>query len=257
MRIAAVRYINALPLLYGLSKNKSLDVSYHTPAVCYQRLTTGEADVGLIPIIGTQHSDSIRALKGLGIAAAQKSESVLLFAKKPLDRLERVLTDRGSMTSVMLLKIILRARYGVNPQFTSGSTEDLYAALRENDAALVIGDAAILAEKTDFDHYDLATEWYSLTRLPFVFAIWGCSRPLTDAEKQILNATLQDASQNWDDVYRKARETLDVEHDFLERYYNVNLHYRLTRGDYEGILKYFEYASQFQFLPRIRKDIWL
>jgi chorismate dehydratase len=257
MRIAAVRYINALPLLHGLEKNKALDLSYHTPAICYERLTTGQADVGLIPIIGTQLSDSIRALKGLGIAAAQKSESVLLFAKKPLDRLERVLTDQGSMTSVMLLKIILRAKYGISPHFSSGSTGDIYAALRENDAALVIGDGAILAEKSDFDHYDLATEWYSLTRLPFVFAIWGCSRPLTDIEKQILNGALEAASHHWDEVYRKAGETLDVKRDFLERYYNDNLHYRLTRGDYEGILKYFDYASQFQFLAKVRKDIWL
>lgn len=257
LRVSAVRYINALPLIYGLDENPDVQLSFDIPSTCFQKLIEGQVDVGLIPIIGTQLNSSIRALKGLGIAANLRSESVLLFARKPLDRLERVLTDRSSLTSVALLKIILREKYNNSPQFISDRIENPYDALRNFDAALIIGDEAILAEKTDFDHYDLATEWHSLTKLPFVFAVWGCARMLTQQEQEILHSAFEKGTANWETVYESAEEAIGASREFLKRYYNDNLHYRLTKADYEGIFEFFSRAAKLEFIPRFRKDIWL
>ena len=257
LRVAAVRYINTFPLIYKLEDNPAVELSFETPAACYQKLISGGADVGLIPVIGTQTSNSIHALKGLGIAANLRSESVLLFARKPLDRVQRVLTDRSSLTSVTLLKILFHEKYRNSPEFVSAEVENIYDALREHDAVLLIGDAAILAEKTDFDHYDLATEWHSLTELSFVFAVWGCARALSEEEQGMLYAAFENATQNWEAIYDRAQETIGVSRDFLKRYYNDNLHYRLTRGDYEGIFKFFTLAAGLQLIPGFRKNLWL
>jgi chorismate dehydratase len=257
MRVAAIHYINSLPLVSGLQKNPAVTLHLDTPAVCYQKLVRQEVDVALIPIWGTQMNSYIRAIKGLGIAATNRTESVYLFSKKPLDKVRTVTTDPGSMTSVMLLRIILREKYENSPELTSGETSNIHEALRHADAALIIGDDAILAEKTDYDHYDLATEWYSIARLPFVFAVWASNRALTPPEIQLLHDSYKQATDNWSDIYNEAQLMLNVSGDFLKRYYNVNLHYHLTRPDYEGLLKFLGFAAQFQFIDKARKDIWI
>ena len=78
------------------------------------------------------------------------------------------------MTSRELLKYLLREVYGVEPNFH-------YYLLKENDlpanpkALLAIGDDALkLLHSRRFPFvYDLAEEWFNLTGLPFVFAVWA------------------------------------------------------------------------------------
>jgi chorismate dehydratase len=257
MRVAAIRYINTLPLIYGLEKHPAIDLTLDTPSRCYQKLIKNEVDVALIPVIGTQMNQEVRAIKGLGIAAGNKTESVYLFATKPLDHIQTVLADLSSLTSVLLSKIILKEKYGNEPEFLSGSTENIHDVLRLFDAALMIGDEAILADKTDYDHYDLATEWYSITGFPFVFAVWASKRTLFEEEREHFHAAYRQASENWEEIYDHAAKMLSVDRSFLKRYYNENLRYHLTRSDYEGLLRYLTLASDFGYLEKVRKDIWM
>jgi chorismate dehydratase len=256
MRIAAIQYINALPLTYGLKSNPSVELLMDTPSGCYQRLIQGEVDLALVPVIALQKNPALRALKGLGIAATTKTESVFLFTKKPLDRIQTITVDSGSLTSVMLLRIILKEKYRNEAQLQPQSIQNIHEVLRQSDAALLIGDDAILAEKTDYDHYDLATEWYSIYRLPFVFAVWTTMREVTYEEKAILNDSYRIATQNWENIYAEAVRMLPVDSTFVKRYYNENLHYQLTKKDYEGILKFITISANLGLLESIRKDIW-
>ena len=81
------------------------------------------------------------------------------------------------MTSKELLKYILREVYGVEPNFH-------YYSLKEGDlpanpkALLAIGDDALkfLHSKRFPFVYDLAEEWFNITGLPFVFALWAVRR---------------------------------------------------------------------------------
>ena len=242
--------------MYGLQENPAVQISLVTPSECYRQLTQGEADVGLIPVIGLQQNSKIRALKGLGIAAVQRTESIYLFSTKPLDRLATVTTDPASLTSVALLKIILKKKYQNSPEFRSGDISNIHNVLKTSDAVLVIGDEAILAEKTDYDHYDLATEWYSITRLPFIFAVWACSRQLSQEEEGWLRQCYELATSHWEEIIQQARILVDVDEEFLKRYYKMNLHYRLTKQDYEGLIKFLSLAAECGIIETIRKDIW-
>jgi chorismate dehydratase len=257
MRVAAIRYINTLPLIYGMENNPAIDLHFDTPSRCYQKLIANEVDVALIPVIGTQMNNEVRAIKGLGIAAGSRTESVYLFATKPLDHVRTVLADLSSLTSVLLSKIILKEKYGNEPEFLSGNTENIHDVLRLFDAALIIGDEAILSDKTDYDHYDLATEWYSITGFPFVFAVWASKRILFDEEREAFHLAYRQASENWEEIYDRAARMLAVDRTFLKRYYNENLRYHLTRSDYEGLLRYLTLASEFGYLEKVRKDIWM
>jgi len=257
MRVAAIRYINTLPLIYGMEDNPAVNLILDTPAGCYKKLIGNEVDVALIPVIGTQMDNEVRAIKGLGIAAANRTESVYLFTTKPLDHVQTVLADLSSLTSVLLSKIILREKYSNEPHFFSGNTENIHDVLRLFDAALIIGDEAILVDKTDYDHYDLATEWYSITGFPFVFAVWASKRVLFEEEREAFQLAYRQAAENWEEIYDRAERMLAVDRSFLKRYYNENLRYHLTRSDYEGLLRYLTLASDFGYLDKVRKDIWM
>lgn len=257
MRVAGIRYINALPLIYGLRTDPSVRLVLEAPSVCYRKLIEGEVDVALIPVFGTQTNPEIRAVKGLGIAALNRTTSVYLFATKPLDRVESVVTDPGSISSAMLVRIILRGKYNNNPRFEPGSVSNVHDALRMYDAALIIGDDAIVTEKTDYDHYDLATEWHSMTRLPFIFAVWAARRTLSEAERDCLKNSYLAGAKNMAEVVQEAGRQVPVSGDFLEKYYNEHLHYLLSRTDYEGLLKFLSLAAEYGFVERVRKDIWM
>lgn len=257
MRVAGIRYINALPLIYGLRKDPSVDLTLDAPSVCYQKLISGDVDVALIPVFGTQINPEIRAVKGLGIAAFNRTASVYLFATKPLDRVQSVVTDPGSISSATLVRIILRGKYNNLPRFAPGVISNIHEALRLHDAALIIGDNAILTEKTDYDHYDLATEWYSMTQLPFVFAVWASMRILTDAEKETLKNSYIAGTQNWPEVIAEAEKQISVSGDFLKKYYNDYLHFQLSRSDYEGLLKFLNLAAEYRLVDSVRRDIWM
>jgi chorismate dehydratase len=257
MRIAAIRYINTLPLIYGMEHHPDLSLTYDTPSRCYKQLIDDEVDVALVPVLGTQLDPRIRALKGLGIAAIHRTESVYLFTTKPLDRIKTVLCDPSSLTSVLLSKIILQEKYGNKPDFLTGSGDNIHEILRLFDAALIIGDEAILADKSDYDHYDLATEWYSITGFSFVFAVWASKKTLSIDERKIFHTAFQRASENWEKIYDQAAGMLAVDLTFLKRYYNENLRYHLVRSDYEGLLRFLTLASDFGHLEKVRKEIWM
>lgn len=257
MRVAGIRYINALPLIYGLRTDPSVELTLDAPSACYQKLVSGEVDVALIPVFGTQIDQEIRAVKGLGIAALNRTASVYLFSTKPLDRVQSVVTDAGSISSATLARIILRGKYNNLPRFAPGAISNIHDALRLHDAALVIGDNAILAEKTDYDHYDLATEWYSMTQLPFVFAVWAAKRNLTEEEKETLKNSYLAGAQNMPEVIAEAEKQISVSGDFLKRYYNDYLHFQLSRSDYEGLLKFLNLAADYRLVDSVRRDIWM
>ena len=80
--------------------------------------------------------------------------------------------DEGSRTSVTLVRILLRERYGIEPRLEplpiGNSVADTSA-----DAVLLIGDRAIHSPRQPFaEVWDLGDEWCRWAELPFVFAMW-------------------------------------------------------------------------------------
>src|SRR5207253_633527 len=66
----------------------------------------------------------------------------------------------------------LRQFYGVEASYRQ-SPPRLVHMLETNDAALIIGDPAMLIDRSSLHVYDLAEEWRRQTDLPFVFAFWA------------------------------------------------------------------------------------
>jgi predicted solute-binding protein len=257
MRVAAIRYLNTLPLIYGLQRNPDHELILESPSSCFNLLITKEVDVALIPVFGTQINSSVQAVRGIGIAAEKKTESVLLYSFKQINEIKKIAIDPASLTSVNLLKIILRKKYRTNPEFVTLEEKDLAEALHKFDAVLIIGDAAILGNVEDVKKWDLATEWNDFTGLGFIFAVWGALRPLISAEQEVFRQSLVDGLNSMDQIVQEGQKKISVDIDFLKRYYNHDLHYQLTPNDYQGFSKYLALAADLKLMKNIRTDIWM
>lgn len=257
MRVAAIKYLNTLPLIYGLQRNPDHELILETPSSCFNRLIRKEVDVALIPVFGTQIHQEVRAINGIGIASEKRTESVLLFSLKSISEIQTIATDPASLTSVNLLKIILRRKYGINPEFVTLEDTDLVRALKKIDAVLIIGDAAILANKENARRWDLASEWNDFTGLGFIFAVWGALRPLEVEEQGVFRRSLLDGLNSMDLIIQEGQKMNSVDIEFLKRYYNHDLHYQLTPNDYQGFSKYLALAADLKLIKNIRTDIWM
>ena len=124
-RVCAVSYLNTVPLVWGIehgAQRDIFDLNYALPSECADQLASGEADIGIVPVIemARQQLDYFR---GTGIACRGPVRSILLVSKVPLREIKTLATDLGSRTSVMLARIVLSEKYGVQPKLISRHAE--------------------------------------------------------------------------------------------------------------------------------------
>jgi chorismate dehydratase len=152
---------------------EAFDLRFALPSDCAAQLASGEADIGIVPVIETARQ-KLEYFRGTGIACHGPVRSILLISKVPLNRIRTLAADAASRTSVMLARVILAEKYGVEPKLVTRAA-DLAAMLGEADAALIIGDPALRLDPAalPFETLDLGGEWVGMTGLPMVFAVWS------------------------------------------------------------------------------------
>ena len=186
VRLGAVSYLNSRPLTYGLDQDDLFEVNYGVPSACAGDLAAGRSDLGMIPIVEyARRTAGLRIVPGLAIGSEGEVLTVRLFYRGRLDRLRRVAADISSRTSVVLLQILLRERYGIDPEIAA-APPDLDAMLQGADAALLIGDPVLPLVGPGADaglsSLDLGREWHKLTGRPCVFAFWAGQESAAGAE---------------------------------------------------------------------------
>jgi len=180
-RIAAISFLNTIPLIdwFKQTSDKRVVLSYALPSRLSAMLAAGEADVALLPIVELFRGASPGMLPGTGIAGLGDVDTVKLFHHGDLAKLTRVAVDRGSRTSVALLRILLAEQFGIRPEFTETEPRADWRP-DEGQGALIIGDRCFEYEKDlresrdpEVTGYDLGGAWRKMTGLPFVFAAWA------------------------------------------------------------------------------------
>ena len=177
LRIGAVGYLNARPLVEGLADDRGrFDVRFDVPSECARLLHGGLVDIGLIPAIEYLRGDYAIA-PGMAIASEGEVASVALFTRVPIERVTTLALDTSSRTSAALTRVLCRERFGIAPVFVSHAP-DLARMLARCDAALLIGDPALDADAAaaGAEKIDLGAAWTAHTGLPFVWAVWAGRR---------------------------------------------------------------------------------
>ena len=155
-----------------------------TPSECAARLADGRADIGLIPIASLATTPGLRILPGCTIASKGKVRSLILVHRAGMSpsKLRSVAADAASRTTLAYARMMFHKWGNAEVPFLPMAA-DLDAMLERADAAILIGDPALLAleernnqfERTgeELAYLDLAEEWRKLTGLAFVSAVWG------------------------------------------------------------------------------------
>jgi chorismate dehydratase len=252
VRIASVPFVNARPLTWGFLQGPYrgiFRVRHVSPCRIPDLLRSGEADVGLIPSIEYLGLPGVEFLPQLCIASKRRVRSVYLASRVPLERIRSVALDLNSRTSVALLKIILWHK-GVRDAAFRERAPSLREMLRDHDAALLIGDAALTAETTGLLVHDLAAEWFALTGLPFVFALWA-ARPgvvLPDGVRPFLESR-RIGMANIKEIALRAGEDLAISPESIESYLKTNIHFYLGSEERRGLGLFFRQAQQLGLTP--------
>jgi chorismate dehydratase len=174
IRLAAVSYLNARPLVAGLEREPGVSLTTDVPARLLDLLLADRADVALCPVIDYQTSPrDLVIVPGGAIGADGETLTVRLFSRRPLEEIETVHVDSESHTSVALLEILLAERNGRRPRLAPLAAD--WHRHTPPDALLLIGDKVVASAPTRDTHpevLDLGRAWRQLTGLPFVFACW-------------------------------------------------------------------------------------
>ena len=249
IRLGAVGYLNARPLVFGLDRSARFDLRFDVPAECARLLHGGEIDLGLIPSIEYLQDRSYRIVPDLAIGSRGPVASVALFATRPMRDVRTIVMDSSSKTSVALVRVLCARLFGIRP-FIETMRPDLSAMLARGEAALMIGDKALLAETTAVEKIDLGEAWTTLTGLPFVWAFWA-GRPdvLTpDDVRELQGARDRGESQSEAiaaDYFREAPDHQAAGAGYLRD----NIKYHLGDLEREGLERFYRYAVEAGVVP--------
>jgi chorismate dehydratase len=269
LRIAAIDFLNPAPLMWDFEHPPLCDelakryrIDRMTPAECAARLATGQADIGLIPIAALATTPEVRILPGCAIASKGRVRSLLLVHRvaQLLTDLQSVAADTASRTTVAYARILFHKWGNVGIQFLPMAA-DLDLMLERADAAILIGDPALLALEERFNrmertgeelmYRDLAAEWNVLTGLPFVSAVWAIasSRLLDEGIAQEFIRSRDHGLANIDALVAEWSKRFPISEETIRAYLTTNIHYVLDEECVEGMRGFFRMAAECGVLP--------
>ena len=271
LRIAAIDFLNPAPLMWDFEHPPLSDelarryrIDRMTPAECAAKLATGEADIGLVPIAALATSPELRILPGCTIASKGRVRSLLLVhrAWQPLTDLQSVAADTASRTTIAYAHILFHKWGNPGIQFVPMAA-DLDSMLGHADAAILIGDPALLAIEERFNrmertgeelvYRDLAAEWNVLTGLPFVSAVWGISaardRSLDESVAEDFIRSRDHGLANMDALVAEWAKRIPIPEQTIRSYLTTNIHYVLDEECVEGMRGFFRMAAECGVLP--------
>ena len=255
--------------------SKRYEIHSAMPSQCAAELAEGSADIGLIPIAAYATTPGLAVLRGCTIASLDRVRSILLVVKHPdgIGAVRRVAADTDSRTSNAYAQIIFRKFHQTDPEFLPFEP-NLDAMLAECDAAILIGDPALLAlEDRDkrlartgerLEYLDLGHVWKQHTGLPWVSAVWAVRPEAIEAAKLSAQQVTEDflGSRNHgmahiEDLVQEWAPRIAVPAATIRSYLTEHIHYVLDEACLEGMDLFFRYAAETGVLPQAPPLHWL
>jgi chorismate dehydratase len=255
------------------------DIESMMPAQCAERLANGTADLGLVPITAFAQStalvrsNDLRIVPGCAIASKGAIRSLLLIvrAKTGIEGIRSIAADTSSRATQAYVQIMARRFWKIPATFTQHAP-DLDAMLAACDAALLIGDPALLAledraarqQRTGEEllYLDLGAEWHKLTGLPWISAVWGVReeaiRSTAQRDELVRNSLIQDligsrdaGLAHIDDLADEWAMHIALPRATIHTYLGRNIHYILDDECLEGLRRFYELAAACDVLPPV------
>jgi len=274
-----------------------------TPSLCADELLAGRADLGLIPIASL--TPALAIAPGCAIASLDRVRSIQLIVKlkgndpelrvphsshdvsrtmggdrvkednddtnpafvdEVLRSVRTVAADTASRSSLVYAQLLFRKFLQTDPAILP-ATADPYTMLASADAALLIGDPALLAleNRAEIERaagpclwLDLAEQWRARTHLPWVAAVWAV-RPESLAAASLspaqLIADLQLSRDHGlahiDALVDEWTPRIALPPAAIRHYLTRNIHYTLDADCIAAITHFRALAAEFALLPAL------
>jgi len=257
-RIGAVRYLNAWPLTYRLRDYlPEAELVFDLPSRLADALAAGQLDVAMIPSVECLRIRGARIVSDACIAAAGPVQSVKLYGRRPIQKVQTLALDEGSRTSAALVRILLKERFGVVPRWERlpiGTGPDQTPA----DAVMLVGDRGLLPPEGQWEFiWDLGQEWAQWTGLPFVFATWVVRPGGGGLDLAAPLAAARDAGLRClDAIARAAAPEVGVPYAQCLAYLRDHLVYRLGPRERLGMHRFCELAIRNGLAPAEAKFVF-
>ncbi len=275
LRVAAINFLNPAPLMWDFEHApRAAELSqrywlhYTAPSACAAELERGSADLGLIPIAAL--TSELAIVPGCTIASLREVRSILLLirrsAAQTLADVRTVVADSASRSSVAYARVLFQHFLKLSPNFITASADPI-AMLAHADAALIIGDPALLARERQAEieakvgeclWIDLAQQWHERTGLPWVAAVWAV-RPQALAGSSIsgeqLTTDLQTSRDHGlahiDALVAEWTPRIAIPPDTIRTYLTHNIHYDLDSACSASIMLFRRLAGEVGALPSL------
>jgi chorismate dehydratase len=263
MKLGRIPWINCYPVYAAIDRGLvgvPAELVSGTAAELNDLLAAGELQVSVVSAVEyARNAAGYHLLPDLAITSDGPVHSVALFSRRPLVELDHrtILITASSRTSVLLLDLLCRHRWGVRPNFATARAEaaDLEGLARlPHDGVLVIGDAALLlrAQGRYPVRVDLGEAWKKWTGLPFVFAVWAARRDAGGASVQAVHRGLLE-SRAWglahlDELAQEAHRRTGVAEPTCREYLG-DLDYALSYRHLAGLTDFFRRLAQEGLVP--------
>lgn len=259
VRIGAVSYLNARPLVVGLeSRPRRFAVRYDLPSTCASLLHAGEIDLGLIPSIEYLRGRGYAMVPDCAVASDGPVASVAIFTTRPIEHVASLALDTSSRTSVALTRVLSAKYFGIAPRFVDHGP-DLEQMVRVADAALLIGDPALFADhrRLGLEKIDLGQTWKDFTGLPFVYACWTGRAGVLAAEDVVaLQQARSEGAASPDAVAARYYPDDPVKAAIGAEYLRENIQFRLGDRERAGLERFFSLAADVGVVPASQPLRW-
>jgi chorismate dehydratase len=256
-RLAASSYLNTAPLIWSFihgSRRGQVELLTDTaPARCALMLGRGEVLAALVPVIEYQRMEEVLAVPGVCVGSRERVRSVVLVTRGlELKDVRKVALSVESRTSVALVQIIFREFLGQEPELKSYAP-DLGTMLRENDAALIIGDPAMTFPREGLRVYDMASLWRERTGLGFVFAMWMAREAAARRVRVVDFAGARDEGlEHVEEIAALYESELGLPRDELREYLLENISFTLDEEIRAGLDLFYRLAHKHGIITALR-----
>lgn len=231
IRISAVKYANTYPFIYGLAEtgfySKAIIETDH-PSVCAEKMVSGKADLGLIPVAAIPLLKEFHIISEYCIGTEGRVRTVQIMSDYHLNDVDEIFLDYRSVTSVRLIKVLASNHWKRDFTWTDTYEGFDFENIGRNKAVVLIGDQCFEFEGKYKYKCDLALEWKDFSGLPFVFACWVSNKVLTDEFTEEFNQALSFGVNNIDKVVKHFENSIAIPTAELKKYLTENIDFMLN-----------------------------
>lgn len=242
IKVGAVNYLNTKPLLFGIGQLpvfEKVEIITDYPANIANQLLDGTIDIGLVPVAIIPLMEQHFIVSDYCIASDGPVITVCLFSEVPVEKVEKVLLDYQSRTSVLLARLLFKKFWKKNVSFIN-TGEGFQNDIKGTTAGLVIGDRAFVQRLSSAYIYDLGQAWKAYSGLPFVYAAWVANKELPRDFIKAFNRANQYGLDRLDQVI----EANPYDQYDLKTYYTSNISYTMDIAKRKGLHRFLEEIKQ-------------